>query len=140
MRPLIIVSGVACMGLAACSVENNGSGANNAAAPAAQFEAVAISGSQSQGDDLIKMNTATGQAWLHCCGSRNNNFTNVRDDAPPPAGDYHLIRWDQVDARGDVNWNVYRFDRKTGHTWIFESSDKGGYSWMDVNTTINWSS
>jgi hypothetical protein len=133
MRPMIAIIGVALAGLAACSA-GSGGGGNGAAAPAAQFEAAAVTGSQTQGDDLIKMNVATGAAWFHCCGSANGNFQPIREDQAPPAGDYHLVRWDQVDARGDVNWNVYRFDRSTGRTWVFQSSDRGPF-WMDVNTS-----
>lgn len=125
MRRLIAVSGLVGLGLSACSPP----------APPPSFEAVAVSGSQSQGDDFVKMNTATGEAWFHCCGSANGSFAPVRDDQAPPPGDYHLVRWNQVDERGEVNWNVYRFDRKTGHTWVLLSSDKGGESWMDVNSS-----
>jgi hypothetical protein len=106
------------------------------AAPSGEWEAAAIPGSRNVSDDIIKLNVATGASWIHCCGSNNNSYFVIKDGTPaPPAGDYHLITWSEAAPNGDVNWNAYRFDRKTGRTWVIENSN-GAYTWMEVNTTI----
>jgi hypothetical protein len=107
----------------------------SAAAPSGEWEAATISGSRNESDDIIKVNVATGAAWIHCCGSNNSNYFIVKDSSPPPAGDYHLVTWSQVAPNGDVNWNAYRFDRKTGHTWVIETAN-GAYFWSGIDTTV----
>lgn len=126
-----IVAVVAVAGLAACS------GAHPTAGEAQHsFEAAVIPGSGGVGDDLIKMDSTTGAAWIHCCGSRNTNFMAIKDASPLPPGDYRLVTWSNPGSDGSVSWNAYRFDTRTGHAWVISGSDTSGYEWQDVNVTV----
>jgi hypothetical protein len=135
LQPL---AGLALLALTACSPVIPQPTPSQPGAPAAsgQWEAAVISGSQAVSDEIIKIDVGSGAAWIHCCGSRNTNYFVIKDTSPPPPGDYHLITWSQVSPKGDVNWNVYRFDRKTGHTWSIEAPQPSTYYWSDVNTTV----
>lgn len=130
MRSALLAAGLLA-GLAACTPVGT-----PPAAPVEQhFEAIAVPGSYKVSDDLIKLNTGTGDAWIHCCGTNNNTFVHVKDDKAPPAGDYHLIHWAQTAPNGDVSFNVYRFDSRTGHAWVFQSQENGGV-WIDIASTL----
>lgn len=141
MRPTLFAVLPVAAALAACQPvipSTNSTASQSSPSPAAlpgEWEAVAVTGSRNVSDDILKINVATGAAWIHCCGSNNNSYWVIKDTAQLPAGDYHLVSWSHVSTNGDVNWNAYRFDRKTGHTWVIES-ENGSYSWLEVNTTI----
>lgn len=119
-------------GLAGCSPF----GAPATPAVEQHFEAITVAGSYRVPDDILKINTATGDAWIHCCGTNNNNFSHIKDAQALPAGDYHLLQWSQIGLNGDVSYNVYRFDKATGHTWVYKPTDNNTDYWIDLNGTI----
>jgi hypothetical protein len=148
MKRFALVAATMLASLAACSPGGgshpNPSAASSAAPAAAvaapqHYDAVLVTGSKAVSDELVKLNTASGDAWAHCCGTSNNNFTHIKDDKPIPPGDYRLISWSHVEPSGAVSYNVYRFDSRTGHSWVLvESTSGGAASWLDIATTITW--
>jgi hypothetical protein len=138
MKRLAFMTASMFAGLAACAPGGSHPRPTSAAAADQHYEAAIITGSQNVPDDVIKMNTATGDAWVHCCGTKNNNFMHIKDEKPLPQGDYHLLSWSQVEPNGNVNYNLYRFDNKTGHTWVIQTPENGAPSWLDISGTITW--
>jgi hypothetical protein len=137
MRRLAALAVSILAGLTACSPVGPPAAPTTAAAEQ-RFEAVAVPGSYKVADSFVKLNAATGDAWEHCCGSNNNTFTHIKDDKPLPPGDYRLIVWSQFAPSGDVNYNVYRFDNKTGHTWVYKPGENNEDAWLDLSGTLTW--
>lgn len=111
------------------------SGSNPAAQP--QFEAAVIPGSAVSDDQFIKMNRTTGETWIHFAGRRDDRFYLVGEKLAPRAGDYRLVTWSTVDPKGTVTFNIYRFDVRSGHTWILKSQSPATNYWSDVNTPVS---
>ncbi|MFI4935905.1 MAG: hypothetical protein ACHP7N_14890 [Caulobacterales bacterium] len=135
MNRLALTAAVLLMGLGACTQQPA-----TPAAPPQTFEAISLAGAEGDAsgnggaDEFIKINTTTGAAWVHCCSVGNTVFGAVKDGVAPPAGDYHLLGWSTRVANGSIAWAVYRFDRKTGHTWTLQGDPSSGYHWNDDAT------
>jgi hypothetical protein len=126
MRTAICGAGVlAAVGLCACNGQLPGGGS---APPTPAFELSVAPGAANQSDAAVRVNVSTGQAWV----SSGNTFTAITEPAGIPAGDYHLSTWGTPDANGKVAWNTYRFDRKTGHTWVVSCTTLPNCSWTAV--------
>lgn len=103
------------------------------AAPGQPFEFTIIGGSSSVSGTVFKIDVATGKTWSHCCDAANQIYTAVAEAAPLPPGDYHIQSWTWFDASGHLNWEVYRFDAKTGHTWAGSGGGSAPLAWLDIN-------
>lgn len=101
------------------------------------YETAVIPGSRTNDDLLIKLNRASGESWIHFGGGKNDRFQQIGEKIAPGAGDYRLIAWSTVDDSGSVYYNVYRFDVRSGHTWLLKSPSQDGNYWYGINTPVS---
>ena len=120
---------------AICSCTPHGSAANPRSQD--QYDAAAIPGSRTNDDLFIKLNRVSGEGWIHFGGGKNDRFQQIGEKMAPGAGDYRLVTWSTVDPSGAVYYNVYRFDRRSGHSWLLKSPSQDGNYWYDVNTPVS---
>ena len=124
-------AGLLLAGLCSCSLNSPAPGASSQ-----RYDAVVIQGSQTSGDQFIKINKFTGETWIHTSGSKNNKFYLIADKIAPPPGEYRIVSWSQAESDGTVYWDIYRFDARNGHTWLLRMLSEGVYNWYDINTAV----
>jgi hypothetical protein len=88
------------------------------------YQFVFISGSAAAGQNVLRVNTATGQSIL-CAGSLT--CIPITEAKPVSAGNYGLSSWLTTDG-ANRSWGATRFDKKSGRSWALNFDGK----------TANW--
>jgi hypothetical protein len=140
MKILAPAAALAITALAACTP--NLPSTTQATTTTGHFEIAVVTGTNTANDNVLKVNVDTGATWLHCCTTKNADFTSIGDDPVLPAGDYHLHTWSSFTSDGVVTWNAYRGDNRSGRTWVLVYNNNA-YHWQELNglsSTVNYSS
>lgn len=95
----------------------------------AHYEAVAVEGTPTYPSGLFRINIATGQTFTATSATQ---FAPVVDSAPIPAGEYHLLRTQDITPDGKVFWTLSRIDVVSGRTWIAVGGGGAPLSWSEL--------
>jgi hypothetical protein len=80
---------------------------------------------------LFRIEIATGkvvQVW----GAGTPNYGPTTDNAPLPAGDYHLYVASNPQSDGTVPWSMARIDLNTGRTWTLTGGGNAPFVWVET--------
>lgn len=94
-----------------------------------RFEAVAIAATADNSVGFVRMEIATGQAWLSWGGG---DFKAAVDSTPLPPGEYHIYASSRMTADGKLLWSLDRMESVSGRAWAAAGGGPTPLFWKEL--------